>query len=153
MVDSTDAWLERQHPMHNRFRGVALSYKGGTEESVRASIARNRDAGLKEVSMTVTKNLIAYGGLLLEPLSPSIGTVVHNIDLAEVSDEQVAMLRDLWLQRKVLFFRGQRHLTREQHVAFASKFGDIGGTHGERENEPSAELTGKRSRDHRFNLA
>ena len=78
--------------------------------------------------------------LKLEPLQPSIGTVVHGIDLAtDLEDpEMVAFLRDLWLERRVIKFRGQNHLTREQMVLFANHFGEVGARYGEREHMPNS---------------
>ena len=50
----------------------------------------------------------------LEPLQPSIGTAVHGLDLARNLAEPsvVTFIRQLWLERKVVAFRGQEHLTR-----------------------------------------
>ena len=65
--------------------------------------------------------------LLLEPLSPSIGTVVHGIDLKRpLTSVTVAFLRRLWLERKVIFFRDQA-ITPAQQVAFGESFGTLDG--------------------------
>lgn len=40
-------------------------------------------------------------------------------------------------------FRNQGHLTHQQHLEFSKKFGDVQGTFGEWEREPSKEITGK----------
>ena len=78
--------------------------------------------------------------LKLEPLQPSIGTVVHGIDLARdlENPEMVSFLRSLWLQRRVIMFRNQNHLTPRQQVAFASHFGEIGVRYGEPGHEPNS---------------
>ena len=78
--------------------------------------------------------------LKLEPVQPSIGTIVHGLDLAKDLDdpEMVAFLRNLWLERKVLVFRGQAHLSRHQMVAFAERFGEVGAPFGEREHVPNS---------------
>ena len=78
--------------------------------------------------------------LKLEPLQPSIGTVVHGIDLATDLDDPkvVTFLRELWLERRVIMFRDQNHLTRAQMVQFAKHFGEIGASHGEREHIPNS---------------
>ena len=78
--------------------------------------------------------------LRLEPVQPSIGTVVHGLDLAkDLGDpEMVAFLRNLWLERKVLVFRGQAHLTRPQMVEYAQRFGEVGAPFGEREHVPNS---------------
>ena len=78
--------------------------------------------------------------LKLEPLQPSIGTVVHGIDLAKDLDqpEVVRFLRELWLERRVIMFRNQNHLTREQMVNFAAHFGEVGEPYGERQHIPNS---------------
>ena len=78
--------------------------------------------------------------LKLEPLQPSIGTVVHGIDLAKdlAEPEMVAFLRNLWLERRVIMFRNQNHLTPRQQVEFASHFGEIGVRYGEPGHEPNS---------------
>lgn len=64
-------------------------------------------------------------GFELEHLSPTIGTVVHGIDLrADLPAATWAWLRNLWLERKVIFFRDQP-LTPEQHIALGRKFGRL----------------------------
>mmetsp|Transcript_64411 Transcript_64411/g.171835 ORF Transcript_64411/g.171835 Transcript_64411/m.171835 type:complete len:327 (-) Transcript_64411:111-1091(-) len=84
---------------------------------------------------------VTVGGveMQLEPLSPSIGTVVHGVDLAALTPELRDFLRSLWLQRKVIFFRGQSHLTRQQQVDLANEFGTVGAHHGERDWVPQNE--------------
>ena len=78
--------------------------------------------------------------LKLEPVQPSIGTVVHGIDLATdlENPEMVTFLRELWLQRRVIMFRNQDHLTRTQMVSFAERFGEVGAPFGEREHMPNS---------------
>jgi len=78
--------------------------------------------------------------LKLEPLQPSIGTIVHGLDLAtDLNDpEMVSFLRELWLQRRVIMFRGQAHLSRQQMVEFAEHFGEVGAPFGEREHMPNS---------------
>ena len=78
--------------------------------------------------------------LKLEPLHPSIGTIVHDIDLAKDLDdpEMVRFLHNLWLERRVIMFRDQNHLTREQLVNFAAHFGEVGAPYGERQHMPNS---------------
>ena len=77
--------------------------------------------------------------LKLEPVQPSIGTIVHGIDLAkDLNAEMVAFLRQLWLQRRVIMFRDQNHLSREQLADFAGSFGEIGVPYGERQHMPNS---------------
>lgn len=78
--------------------------------------------------------------LKLEPLQPSIGTVVHGMDLATDLDnpEVVSFVRQLWLQRRVIAFRGQEHLTRKQMVEFVEHFGVVGMPFGENDHVPNS---------------
>ncbi len=62
-------------------------------------------------------------GLHVEPLSASIGAVVHGLDLRDLDDATVAAVRRVWLDRKVVFFPAQ-HLTPDEHIAFARRFGE-----------------------------
>ncbi len=58
-------------------------------------------------------------------LSPAIGAVLHGVDLSEPMDDAlVAEIRKALLRYKVIFFRDQ-DITREQHIAFARKFGEL----------------------------
>ena len=58
------------------------------------------------------------------PLSGSIGAEIRGVDLRrDLDDDTVAAVRSVWLDRKVVFFPGQ-HLTPEEHLAFAARFGD-----------------------------
>jgi taurine dioxygenase len=56
------------------------------------------------------------------PLSATIGAEIRGVDLRELEDATVAAIRAVWLERKVVFFPGQ-HLTADEHVAFAARFG------------------------------
>ncbi len=70
---------------------------------------------------------IARAGFLVHPLGPALGAEIRNIDLRrELTDVQVAAIRGALLRHKVLFFRDQ-DVTREQHVAFARRFGPLEG--------------------------
>lgn len=78
--------------------------------------------------------------LKLEPLHPSIGTIVHGIDLNRdlENPDVVTFLRELWLERRVIGFRGQQHMTRNDMVRFAQRFGEVGEQFGEREHRPNS---------------
>jgi taurine dioxygenase len=68
---------------------------------------------------------VAYTDIAVEPLSPTIGGEVSNIQLARpLGGDIVAQLRAALLEFKVLFFRDQ-DLTPEQLVSFARNFGDL----------------------------
>lgn len=79
---------------------------------------------LSKVAEMVSK-LPVPDGIQLEHIQPTIGTVVHGIDLREeLSAATVRYLRELWLERKVIFFRDQP-LTPEQHIRFGEYFGPL----------------------------
>lgn len=59
------------------------------------------------------------------PVTARIGAEVTGVDLSEpLADEQVAEIRKGLLDHLVLFFRDQ-HITDEQHLAFARRFGTL----------------------------
>ena len=61
--------------------------------------------------------------LHVRPLSGNIGAEILDLDVRDLSDEDVAAVRQVWLERKVVFFPGQ-HLDPAEHVAFAARFGE-----------------------------
>src|SRR5579862_4011551 len=58
-------------------------------------------------------------------LTPTIGAVIRNIDLAgPLDDEQIADIRAALLAHKVIFFEDQ-HISAVQHRDFAARFGAL----------------------------
>jgi taurine dioxygenase len=57
------------------------------------------------------------------PLSGTIGAVIRGLDVRALDDATVAAVRRVWLDRKVVFFPEQ-HLTPDEHLAFAARFGE-----------------------------
>ena len=53
------------------------------------------------------------------PLSGTIGAEIRGLDLRALDDATVAAIRQVWLDRKVVFFPGQ-HLDPDEHLAFAA---------------------------------
>lgn len=61
----------------------------------------------------------------LQPMTPTIGGELLGIDLRqEMGADQLRTLRDILLDWKVMFFRDQ-DITSEDHVRFASAFGEL----------------------------
>lgn len=58
-------------------------------------------------------------------LSPAIGAELIGADLANFDDTLVDEVRAALLKYQVVFFRDQHALTREKHIEFASRFGDL----------------------------
>jgi alpha-ketoglutarate-dependent taurine dioxygenase len=60
----------------------------------------------------------------VDPIAASLGAVVTGLELAHLTDGTFAQLYDTWLQHALLVFPGQ-HLTNDEQVAFARRFGDL----------------------------
>lgn len=68
-------------------------------------------------------------GWRVEPLTGSIGAVLHGPDLTrELGDHEVAAVRAALVAHRVVFFREQ-HITPTQQVAFARRFGHLTPAH------------------------
>ena len=106
-----DRALEDRFPPFNRAGlGVALEYERMGNQPVSDELLERAESSL---------------GVRLEHLGITLGTVVHGIDLKrELSAETVRFLRDVLLERKVIFFRDQ-NLTEDEQVAFGRCFGEL----------------------------
>ena len=62
--------------------------------------------------------------ITVSPLTPAIGAEIRNIDLRQVSSDEIADIRATLLEYKVVFFRDQT-LTQAEHISFAREFGDL----------------------------
>ena len=60
----------------------------------------------------------------IRPLSAHCGAEISGVDLADLSQEGLATIRATLAERGVVFLHDQ-HLTPEQHIAFARRWGDI----------------------------
>ncbi|MEE4299020.1 MAG: TauD/TfdA family dioxygenase [Pseudomonadales bacterium] len=60
----------------------------------------------------------------IRPLTPTIGAVVHDLDLGRLDEATFEALHEAWMRHLVLFFRDQ-HLTPEQHLAFGRRLGPL----------------------------
>ena len=155
----------KEHPLYVRRAARARADKAPSRGTPLGAMAATRVAGAKsraEMAEAIRAEDALQAGdfgtvhyqpatvcgidLKLEPLQPSIGTAIHGLDVAAHMDlanpaanaELVAFLRALWLKRKVLVFRGQAHLSREQMFQFASHFGEVGERFGERGHMPNS---------------
>lgn len=70
--------------------------------------------------MTLTTTEIQ---LDVTPLSGTIGAEIRGLDLRQLDDASVAAIREVWLQRRVVFFPEQ-HLDPAEHLTFARRFGE-----------------------------
>ena len=60
----------------------------------------------------------------IRPLTPRIGAEIRGVDLSQLDDPTVKGIRQALLEWKVIFFRDQ-DITREEHIAFARRFGEL----------------------------
>jgi taurine dioxygenase len=67
---------------------------------------------------------MASSGIKIEPLAANIGAEIHGVDLAKLNDRTFDDIHAAFLRHQVLFFRDQ-DLTREQHLAFGCRFGEL----------------------------
>ena len=62
--------------------------------------------------------------LQLEPLEATFGARVHGIKLATLDEPTFRALYDAWLEHALLVLSDQ-YLTREEQIAFATRFGEL----------------------------
>lgn len=65
-----------------------------------------------------------YGAFQVTPIAPHIGAEIRGIDLANLTEPQMAAVREAWADWLVLVFRDQ-HLDREAHKAFGRRLGRL----------------------------
>ncbi len=66
--------------------------------------------------------------LTLDKLGPSFGAEVIGLDLSLISDEHIAAIRQVLVEHKVLFFRGQ-HLDDDDQVDLGRRLGELTAGH------------------------
>jgi len=119
-----DTW--RGHWQENpASRAGADAHRMVKDETYAAEVAqtiRDRDTAVFDAEEAV----LASSGMKVEPLSPGIGVIIYGIDLAGPTDAQIADVWSLLMERKVVFFRDQGHITRDQHIEFGRRFAKVG---------------------------
>ena len=130
--DRTDGWVGgradtwRGHWQENpASRAGADAHRMVKDETYAADVAqtiRDRDAAIVHAGDAP----LASAGLTVEPLSPGIGVIIHGVDLASPTNAQVSEVWNLLMERKVVFFRNQGHITRDQHIEFGKCFAKVG---------------------------
>jgi taurine dioxygenase len=66
-----------------------------------------------------------YKTITVEPISGTIGAEISGVDLCNLTDQNVAEIRQAFLEHLVVFFRDQK-MDIPAYKAFASKFGPFG---------------------------
>lgn len=72
-------------------------------------------------------------------LAGALGAEIHGIDLRSVSDDDIAVVRELLREHLVLFFPGQ-NLTQDEHVEFGRHFGELEGHPNLRNSSTAPEI-------------
>ena len=76
--------------------------------------------------MTLHVDATAFTYFEVKPMSPTIGAELGGIRLSgDLPDKAISEVRDALLAYKVVFFRDQNHLTADEHIAFARRFGEL----------------------------
>ncbi|HWW34220.1 MAG TPA: TauD/TfdA family dioxygenase [Xanthobacteraceae bacterium] len=65
-----------------------------------------------------------FNRIKTEPLSANIGAEVQGVDLTKLDDTTFDQIHKAFLRHQVLFFRDQE-LTRERHLSFGRRFGEL----------------------------
>ncbi|MDX2320113.1 MAG: TauD/TfdA family dioxygenase [Moritella sp.] len=64
----------------------------------------------------------------IERLTPHIGAVIHDVDLATCDDDTFKAVYQTWLTHQVIFLREQ-FFSPQQHLTIAARFGELEATH------------------------
>ena len=64
----------------------------------------------------------------IEPLTPHIGAMIHDVDLVSCSEAEFALIYQAWYRYRVIFFREQV-FTPQQHLKLAKRFGKLEPVH------------------------
>ena len=67
---------------------------------------------------------LAFQQIDVRPEGATLGAEIRGVDLARVDDATFAEIERAFLEYKVVFFRDQ-HITTEEHLAFARRFGEL----------------------------
>jgi taurine dioxygenase len=62
--------------------------------------------------------------ITVSPLTPAIGAEIGNVDLGQVTDQEIIDIRAALLKHKVVFFREQT-VSQAQHIGLARGFGEL----------------------------
>lgn len=67
-----------------------------------------------------------YTRIEARPFAPNLGAEIYGVDLSQdVPDDQFAEIRAAFHKYQVLFFKDQKEIPPEQHVAFGKRFGPL----------------------------
>ncbi|WP_067678475.1 TauD/TfdA dioxygenase family protein [Nocardia miyunensis] len=91
---------------------------------------------VESVAAVPTENSSSASTIVVSPLSGYTGAEISGVDLSEnLSDEDVAAIRQALLEWKVVFFRDQT-IGHAEQIAFARRFGRVTPAHPYEDNPP-----------------
>jgi alpha-ketoglutarate-dependent taurine dioxygenase len=64
-----------------------------------------------------------YQHISAKPLAAAMGAEIVDVDCAQVSDEQFAEIEHALFRHKMIYFRGQQHMSHADQSAFSRRFG------------------------------
>ena len=65
-------------------------------------------------------------GIKIEKFSPTLGAIINGVDLSKpISEVQFADIFQAFLDHQVLFFKNQKEIPPDVHVAFGKRFGEL----------------------------
>ena len=67
-----------------------------------------------------------YTAIRTVPLASAMGAEILDVDIANVSDEQFAQIKDALFRYKMIYFRGQTNMTIDDQEALTLRFGEFG---------------------------
>jgi taurine dioxygenase len=142
----TDGWVGgRAGTWHGHYQESPASRAGADAQRMSKDKAYAHDIAqaLRESDEELLQGdvALAEAGLKVDPVSPGIGAIIHGLDMAKPTDAQIAQIWRVIMARKVVFFRDQGHITREEHMAFGKCFGDIGLAFGRQQALSAGNLT------------
>lgn len=91
--------------------------------AVQTELQRLDPTGQDVISSDIRSRCKAEG-IKLEHLGVTLGTVIHNVDLRHLTESKLKLIKDIFRQRKVVFFRDQK-LTKDEHLEFGRLFGKL----------------------------
>jgi len=71
-------------------------------------------------------NKNGYTAIRTVPLASAMGAEILDVDIANVSDEQFAQIKDALFRYKMIYFRGQTNMTIDDQEALTLRFGEFG---------------------------
>ena len=67
-----------------------------------------------------------YQFISARPFAPNLGAEIYDVDLSKkISDEQFSDIAQAFLDHQVLFFKNQKEIPPDVHIALGQRFGEL----------------------------